>query len=195
MNTPCPICNDHSPEFEPEPEHETEKMNDSMKQFFALLAKFPQLESLWTPVADMLHAGCHQDCNFCTQVCPTGAIRPLPIEAKRKTPMGLAVLRTETCVAHQGDDFCRLCADECDAAGYHAIEMQKVKLPIGDIPEGLFSDEEIEAMSTIDAPVVVADKCVGCGLCEYRCHSTNVKQRALLTESAIVTLAENVSPQ
>ena len=60
------------------------------------------IEALWTPVADMLHAGCHQDCNFCGQVCPTGAIRPLPIEEKRRTAMGLAVVRTDTCLAHVG---------------------------------------------------------------------------------------------
>ncbi|KKL96082.1 hypothetical protein LCGC14_1848000, partial [marine sediment metagenome] len=34
------------------------------------------VEALWTPVAVPIIAGCHQDCNFCTQVCPTGAITP-----------------------------------------------------------------------------------------------------------------------
>ncbi len=142
-------------------------------------------ETLWTPVADMLHAGCHQDCNFCTQVCPTGAIRPLTIEQKRQTPMGLAIVRTNTCVSHTGDDFCRLCADECDAAGYHAIEMRRIKLPVHEIPEGLFSDEEIEAMSHTEAPFIDAEACVGCGLCEYRCHAVLVKRQKQLGEAAV----------
>ena len=34
-------------------------------------------------------AGCHQDCNLCTQICPTAAIRPLALEEKRRTHMGL----------------------------------------------------------------------------------------------------------
>ncbi len=147
-------------------------------------------EALWTPVADMVHAGCHQDCNFCTQICPTGAIRPLTIEQKRQTPMGLAVVRAETCVSHTGDDFCRLCADECDAAGYCAIEMRRIKLPVGDIPEGLFSEEEIDAMSHTEAPFVDPEKCVGCGLCEYRCHSVLVKQQKQLDEAAVYVTGE-----
>lgn len=147
-------------------------------------------EALWTPVADMLHAGCHQDCNFCTQVCPTGAIRPLTIEQKRQTPMGLAIVRENTCVSHTGDDFCRLCADECDAAGYSAIEMRRIELPIGEIPEGLFSDEEIDAMSHTEAPFINADKCVGCGLCEYRCHAVLVKQQKELDKAAVYVTAQ-----
>jgi len=43
------------------------------------------VDALWTPVARPDHAGCHQDCNFCTQVCPTGAIQPLELAAKRRT--------------------------------------------------------------------------------------------------------------
>ncbi len=54
--------------------------------------------SLWTPVAKLDHAGCHQDCNFCTLVCPTGAIQPLPIEVKRKVHMGLAQLDPQRCL-------------------------------------------------------------------------------------------------
>ena len=33
------------------------------------------LANLWTPIVVPAFAGCHQDCNFCTLVCPTGAIR------------------------------------------------------------------------------------------------------------------------
>ena len=53
-------------------------------------------ESLWTPVANLDHGGCHQDCNFCTLVCPTGAIQPLEIAAKRRFHMGLARVDPET---------------------------------------------------------------------------------------------------
>jgi ferredoxin len=42
-----------------------------------------RLEGLWTPhvVADW--AGCESSCNACGQVCPTGAIRALPLEEKK----------------------------------------------------------------------------------------------------------------
>jgi len=142
-------------------------------------------EALWTPVVVPSHAGCHQDCNFCTQVCPTGAIRPLSLAEKRKTPIGLAVINRETCLAHAGERECRLCSEECEAAGYHAIQMRQVALELGDIPEGVFSQEQIEAMSSIEAPFVDPGACTGCGLCEYRCHTTYVKQEDVLAEAAI----------
>lgn len=145
-------------------------------------------ESLWTPVAVPTHAGCHQDCNACTQVCPTGAILPLSIEEKRKTPMGLAVIDTRACLPHKGDRDCQLCFDECNAAGYRAIEMRAIQLPMGQVPDGTFSPDEIEAMGQIRAPFLVKDACVGCGLCEYRCHSVNVKQQGLLNQSAVVVV-------
>ena len=39
------------------------------------------------------------------------------------------------------------------------------------------------------APHVLGDQCVGCGLCQARCHNINVRQKHLLGESAIVVLA------
>jgi hypothetical protein len=36
------------------------------------------------------------------------------------------------------------------------------------------------------APIVLAEKCVGCGLCQMACHRVNVRQEGLLQESAII---------
>jgi len=108
--------------------------------------------------------------------------------------MGVARVNRHTCLAFTGVEECRYCLEECAAAGYHAIEMRRIKLDIdlSGLPEGTFSDMELEEMSHIEAPFVNADACVGCGLCEYRCHAANVKQRGLLKESAIVTVAQDV---
>ena len=148
------------------------------------------VESLWTPVAVPASAGCHQDCNFCTQVCPTGAIRPLALPEKRRTRMGLAAVNTVTCLAHAGERECRLCFEECRAAGYDAIEMREVRLELGDVPEGVFSEMELEAMGRIQAPFVVREACVGCGLCEYRCHAAYVKQEHVLDTAAVTVSPE-----
>ena len=148
------------------------------------------LDALWTPVAVPTWAGCHQDCNFCGQVCPTGAIRPLPLEAKRRTPMGRAVVDTALCLPHRGERDCRLCYEECRAAGYHAIDMREIRLAVGDVPEGALSALELEAASRIDAPFVRREACVGCGLCEYRCHTAHAARGHLLPRSAI-----RVSPE
>ncbi|RPJ50950.1 MAG: 4Fe-4S ferredoxin, partial [Methanobacteriota archaeon] len=39
------------------------------------------------------------------------------------------------------------------------------------------------------APVVREDRCVGCGLCQMRCRSINVKSKKLLSGSAIRVVA------
>jgi len=143
------------------------------------------VEALWTPVVVPSHAGCHQDCNFCTQVCPTHAIRPLSLAEKRQTRIGLAVIDAKTCLAHAGQRDCRLCFEECTAAGYQAIEMRPIRLALGDIPPGVLSEAELEAMASIEAPFVNPAACTGCGLCEYRCHTTYTKQTHALSDSAI----------
>ncbi len=146
-------------------------------------------EALWTPVAVFPHAGCHQECNFCTQVCPTRAIQPLALPEKRRFVIGLAVVDVATCLPHRGERDCQLCFDECNAAGYRAIEMRPIKLATGPVPEGTFSPDEIEQMGRILAPFVKAEACVGCGLCEYRCHSAWVGQQKLLKRSAVIVQA------
>jgi ferredoxin len=151
-------------------------------------------ESMWTPVARLDHAGCHQDCNFCTLVCPTGAIQPLPIEVKRKTHMGLAHIDTTTCLPFRADrrQDCDLCYVECKQAGYCAIEMREMQIELDPPPpEGMFSDLELHEMSHIRVPWVDANSCVGCGICQYRCHTSYVVQKNELTHSAIVVFAES----
>lgn len=62
--------------------------------------------------------------------------------------------------------------------------MRPIQLATGPVPAGAFSPEEIEQMGRILAPFVKADACVGCGICEYRCHSAWVNQQKLLKRSA-----------
>lgn len=46
-------------------------------------------------------------------------------------------------------------------------------------------------MANIMAPHVLADCCVGCCICTYRCHQKYVVQEGRLIESAIPVVAEN----
>jgi ferredoxin len=141
--------------------------------------------ALWTPVAVPTWAGCHQDCTFCGDVCPTGAIRPLSLAEKRRTSMGTAAVDTALCLPHRGERDCQLCFEECRAAGYDAIEMREIRLEIGEAPPGVLSPAELEAAARIRAPVLDPAKCVGCGLCEYRCHTAWTRHQQTLPRSAI----------
>lgn len=137
------------------------------------------LEGLWTPAVKADWAGCESSCNACTQVCPTGAIRAIPLEEKRVARMGLAIVNTKTCLPFAGKEACQLCVDECISAGYNAIEFTRVGTEVD--AEG----QPIEGSGYL-APVVLADQCVGCGLCQTRCYGINAADKHLLTESAII---------
>ncbi len=140
------------------------------------------LEGLWTPQVVANWSGCEPSCNNCCQVCPTGAIRPIPLEEKQVARMGLAWVNEETCLPYAGKEECQICVDECASSGYDAIEFMTV---------GTETDEQgvpIEGTGMV-APVVLAEKCVGCGLCQTRCYAINVKTKHLFAESAIVIQA------
>ena len=116
------------------------------------------------------------------------------LAGQRETHMGLAIVNTTTRLYREsGREDCNLCYLECEQAGYHAIEMRPLQLPV-DRPlleaQG-FSEETIDEMSTILAPFVDAGKCVGCGICTYRCHTRFVQQEQRLEEAAILIVAEN----
>lgn len=140
------------------------------------------LEGLWSPMVNADWAGCESSCNACGQVCPTGAIRALPIEEKRHARMGLAIVNEATCLPFAGTGACDLCVQECKAAGYNAIEYTQVGVEVDD------DGRPIDGTGFL-APVVLPDACVGCGLCQTRCYAINVKEEKLITESAIIVLA------
>jgi NAD-dependent dihydropyrimidine dehydrogenase PreA subunit len=67
-------------------------------------------------------------------------------------------------------------------AGYNAIEFVRVG---GELDE---KGEPVEGSGFL-APAVREDRCVGCGLCQMRCRSINVKNKKLLAASAIRVVA------
>ena len=136
------------------------------------------LDGLWTPQVVADWSGCEPSCNNCGQVCPTGAVRALALEEKRAARIGLADVDREICLPYAGREACQLCVDECRRAGYEAIEFLRVG---GAVDE---KGEPVEGSGRL-APVVRADRCVGCGLCQMRCRAINVKTRHLLPHSAI----------
>ena len=83
---------------------------------------------------------------------------------------------------YAGRAECGECYKACAEAGHNAIELQSIVsgmdeagAPIGD---------------AWPAPVVLAEKCVGCGLCRARCHGVNVREKRLLAEPAIGVIAD-----
>lgn len=86
----------------------------------------------------------------CIAVCPEGALLPaVPVK------MGTAYLILSKCFAYNRQvDLCDYCFDRCPLKG-EAIIMEERK------------------------PRIIADKCVGCGLCEYFCPASGCAIKVL----------------
>ncbi|HEX3018752.1 MAG TPA: 4Fe-4S binding protein [Chitinispirillaceae bacterium] len=105
---------------------------------------------LYTPKVVPRIAGCEEKCNLCGNVCPTGAIRKLPLEEKQFVKIGTAVLDHHRCLAWAQNKECLVCDEVCP---YNAIEARVVETVKG----------------RFKVPVVNEDLCIGCGMCEQHC--------------------------
>jgi ferredoxin len=103
---------------------------------------------LWTPKVTARRAGCEQGCNLCGSICPTGAIRPLPLDEKPFAKIGTARIIKTRCIAWEQDKRCLICDEICP---YNAISSQF----LGGRP--------------VTVPVIDENKCNGCGYCESKC--------------------------
>lgn len=107
-------------------------------------------EGLFTPVLVPRVGGCEETCRRCGEVCPTGAIRNLPLEEKQYAVIGNATIERTLCIAWEQGKICLVCDEICP---YDAIEFQMV------------TDDH----GTVQRPFVIEEKCVGCGQCENAC--------------------------
>ncbi len=112
--------------------------------------------SLWSPVLVARLGYCEYDCTLCGQVCPTGAIRLLDIQEKRKTKIGLAVIDKNRCLPFARGEECLVCEEHCPT-GKKAIVFDRRKVLVG------------SEVKEFQQPRVLSALCIGCGICETRC--------------------------
>ncbi len=108
------------------------------------------INGIWTPRLAARIGGCEKNCNMCGQICPTSAIRNLPLEEKTYAKMGTAVIDRSRCIAWEQDKVCLICDEACP---YNAISSL---------------NEDVRG-TTLLRPFVDERICTGCGLCEARC--------------------------
>jgi ferredoxin len=115
------------------------------------------LEGLWTPRLVPRLGYCEYNCTLCGQVCPTQAIRRLPLEVKRRVRIGLAAIDTSRCLPYAFQTSCIVCEEHCP-------------LPRKAI---WFDEREVVtrdgALRRVKQPKVAIDLCTGCGICETKC--------------------------
>lgn len=103
----------------------------------------------FTPYIDVRERSCTL-CMRCTQVCPTGALSPVPHELDtiaRSVKMGTAQVDPDRCLSYLGR-VCGYCHDACP------LPQRAIRL------------------TPPAKPVVIADGCVGCGRCVEFCPQT-----------------------
>ncbi len=115
------------------------------------------LEGLWTPVLVSRVGPCLFDCVTCGNVCPTTAIRPLELEVKRQTIIGTAYIDQKRCLPWADGRNCIVCQEMCPVSP-KAVVLEEAEVIRGE-------DERV----TVKRPRVVRSRCIGCGICEYKC--------------------------
>ncbi len=116
------------------------------------------LEGLWTPVLRSRLGYCDYACHACGQVCPSGAIPLLTLPEKRRQVIGVAVIDKDRCLPWASNTPCVVCEEMCPVPE-KAIELGGRRL----ITRANGSQDYLSR------PRVVAERCIGCGICEYKC--------------------------
>jgi len=111
------------------------------------------VNAIWTPHQDFRKGVCDWTCNTCGKVCPTGAIQHLTLKNKRKFVVGRAEIDRKKCIPWLVGHGCLVCQAYC---------------PLPD--KAIIVKEEPAQYGKINLmPYVDLDKCIGCGICEYKC--------------------------
>ena len=111
------------------------------------------LSNFMQPETSYERGYCRPECTKCSEVCPTGAIKPITKEEKASIQIGHAVWIAENCIVNTDGQKCGNCARHCPTG---AIQM---------VPKDS-SDKK-----SLQIPIVNTERCIGCGACENLCPS------------------------
>ncbi len=100
-------------------------------------------------------------CIKCPQVCPTGALQPV---TEQSLDIGIAKIIEKDCVAW---DYigCTVCVDKCPLKAIYLDDSKR--------------------------PVVIPEKCNGCGICQIECPSTSLGRN--ITGIGIIVIPRNAN--
>ncbi len=111
----------------------------------------------WTPRGRMREGYCEYSCILCGQVCPSGAIKPLTEEEKKRKVIGLAYINRSRCIPWEQGADCIVCEEHCPTPK-KAIVFRSGEVAL---PEGV--------KINVKLPYIDKTLCIGCGICETKC--------------------------
>jgi MauM/NapG family ferredoxin protein len=116
------------------------------------------LTGLWTPVLTPRLGYCLYDCRACGPACPSGAIPSLALAVKQKQVIGTATIDRNRCLPWARGVPCSVCQEVCPLP-HKAVTLT----------DGVMIKNGQGGTNWMTRPVVLAERCIGCGTCEYQC--------------------------
>ena len=123
------------------------------------------IAGIMQPVMDYHKSFCTYNCTKCTEICPTNALHPLVLEAKKLTQLGKAKFIKDNCIVKTEKTACGACSESCPTKAVHMIPYE----------------------GNLVIPEVTEDICIGCGHCEFACPT--VPYKAIYVDGNIVHVA------
>ncbi len=111
------------------------------------------LVGMMQPVMNYHKSFCTYNCTVCTEICPTNALHPLVLEAKKLTQLGKAKFIKDNCIVKTEKTACGACSEACPTKAAHMIPYE----------------------GNLVIPEVTEDICIGCGHCEFACPTVPYK--------------------
>ena len=111
------------------------------------------ITGIMQPRMDYHKSFCTYECVKCLEICPTGALLPLALDAKKLTQIGKAIFIKDNCIVNTEKTACGACSESCPTKAVHMVPFEG-KLVI---------------------PETTDDICIGCGHCEFACPTTPYK--------------------
>lgn len=117
---------------------------------------------------------CEYNCTLCGQVCPTGAIRRLPVAQKQNFVIGKAVFNKQVCLPYAKGESCITCEEHCPLPrkAIELVEVETVKKATG---------ERVK----VKQPFTVLKLCIGCGICVNKCPVEGAPGVNVVREDAV----------
>jgi polyferredoxin len=112
-----------------------------------------RISGFMQPVMNYHKSFCTYNCTVCTEICPTNALHPLALEAKKLTQLGKAIFIKDNCIVKTEKTACGACSESCPTKAVYMIPYE----------------------GNLVIPEVNGDICIGCGHCEFACPTTPYK--------------------
>lgn len=116
-----------------------------------ILRPSDKLTTLMQPEMSYERGYCRPECVECSQVCPTGAIKPISAADKSAIAIGLAVWVSDRCVVNTDEVQCHNCQRHCPTGAITLV------------------DRDPGYSDSLKVPAVDKELCIGCGACENLC--------------------------